>query len=308
MSVQILHDVFNALPSCDAWSLQLLKIKTSSRANTTYMSREIAIKPAEQLDDFVSEIAKSYIGPIGSLKEFKEVRNYDGSALNKTIYKLPINSKLIETEYRALTEAIKAPDAEIDPFELKFKAYLLIGRITIGEEEYPVKLVSMQNPITMLRHKFLNNNGAFTEIGKKVLSLRTTVDVVIFDEKIYMLTLAGENLFNMERSYKAVCATKVENIGNCDIVTDFEAFAATAKRGQNPRKFVSFNDAHLEKLKCAGSRKKIAQKFDIPLSDNKFDTTQPGTADKLVKLLCEKGMVDPFDDNPMEVEGSKKWR
>lgn len=32
-----------------------------------------------------------------------------------------------------------------------------------------------------------------------------------------------------------------------------------------------------------------------------------GAADKLVKLLCDRGMVDPFDNNPMEVSSSKKW-
>lgn len=30
-----------------------------------------------------------------------------------------------------------------------------------------------------------------------------------------------------------------------------------------------------------------------------------GAADKLVKLLYDRGMVDPFDNNPMEVSSSK---
>lgn len=80
-----------------------------------------------------------------------------------------------------------------------------------------------------------------------------------------------------------------------------------AGHGHNPRKFVSFNDEHLEKLKKASNRKKVAEKFNISLDGNKFDTTKSDTSDKLVKLLCDRGMVDPFDDNPMEVAGSKKW-
>ena len=51
----------------------------------------------------------------------------------------------------------------------------------------------------------------------------------------------------------------------------------------------------------------MAKKFNIPLDGDKFDTTNPDASDKLVKLLCDRGMVDPFDDNPMEVAGSKKW-
>ena len=52
---------------------------------------------------------------------------------------------------------------------------------------------------------------------------------------------------------------------------------------------------------------KMAKKFNIPMAGDLFDTTQPGAADKIVKLLCNRGMVDPFDDNPMEKKKKKKW-
>ena len=181
------------------------------------------------------------------------------------------------------------------------------GIIDIEGEEKPVKLISMQNPVTSLKHKFLRANGTFTEITDKVISLRTSIDVIIIEDTVYMLTLAGENLFNMERAYKATCAGKLNDIEQCNIVTDFSAFSSLAGSGHNPRKFVSFNDEHLQKLKNANSRKKMAKKFNIPLDGDKFDTTQQSAAEKIVKLLCDRGMVDPFDDNPMEVAGSKKW-
>ena len=71
---------------------------------------------------------------------------------------------------------------------------------------------------------------------------------------------------------------------------------------------MAFNDGHLKKLKKPSDRKKIAKKFGIPLDGDKFDMLKEGSADKLVKVLCDRGMVDPFDDNPMEVAGSKKWQ
>ena len=51
----------------------------------------------------------------------------------------------------------------------------------------------------------------------------------------------------------------------------------------------------------------MAEKFGLPLLEGKFDTTQNGVSEKLVKLLCNKGMVDPFDDLPMEVSSPRKW-
>lgn len=132
-------------------------------------------------------------------------------------------------------------------------------------EDYPIKLISMQNPVTTLNHKIWMKNGTFQEISNKVLSLRTSIDVVIFDECVYMLTLAGEKLFNMERAYKAICTTKIAIINDYNILTDFNSFASIAGSGHNPRKFVSFNDAHLQKLKNLGMRRKMSKLFSISL-------------------------------------------
>lgn len=307
MSVEKLDRIFTALSTCEAWSIQLLKINTSRRAPTTYMGREIIFTPNGQLNDFVSDIVDTYVGRKGILHTFTDVREYDGSAINQVIYKLPVTSELIAEEYQALLEGMAQPYAEIDPLEVKFQAYLLNGLIKLDGEDFPVKLVSMQNPITTLKHKFMEDKGTFKEISDKVLSLKTMIDIIIFDQCIYMLNLAGEKLFNMERSYRAVCTDKIADMKEYDIITDFEIFSATAGSGHNPRKFVSFNDEHLKKLKSRANRRKIAQKFNIPLKDDKFDTSKAQAVDKLVKILCNRGMVDPFDDNPMEVAGSKKW-
>lgn len=296
------------MPRCTAWSLQLLKIKTLKRDGTSYTGREINFTPANKLDEFISEISMRYTNDDkGVLKSFLGVTDYDGSTIDKTVYTLSVNNELVKSEYNNLITAIATPDSEINPLEFRPQAYLLKGIINIDNSDYPVKLVSMQNPITILNHKFWMQNGTFQEISDKVLSLRPTIDIVIFDDYIYMLTLAGENLFNMERSYKAICTTKISAIKECNILTDFDAFSSIAGSGHNPRKFVSFNDSHLQKLKNANTRKKMAKKFNISLDGDKFDSKKSDTSDKLVKLLCDRGMVDPFDDNPMEVAGSKQW-
>lgn len=308
MSIDKLNKIFAAIPNCTDLSIQLLKIKSSKREGTSYTGREIQFTPASKLNEFISEISSRYTnGNNGVLKSFLDITEYDGSTIDKTVYTLSVNDELVQSEYNNLITAIATPDSEIDPLKFKSQAYLLKGIVNVDSDDYPVKLVSMQNPITVLNHKFWMQNGKFQEISDKVLSLRPTIDIVIFDDCIYMLTLAGENLFNMERSYKAICTTKISTIKECDILTDFDAFSAIAGSGHNPRKFVSFNDAHLQKLKNANTRKKMAKKFNISLVGDKFDSTKSDTSDKLVKLLCDRGMVDPFDDNPMEVAGSKQW-
>lgn len=308
MSISKIKSIFENAATCEAWSLQLLRIKNSKRNGTTYCGREIALSPEGTLTNFLSEISDRYCSQEKGLeKMFESVTDYDGSTVDKTIYKLTTSNELISTEYQTLIKAIGNPDSEVDPLEFSAQAYILKGVVLIDGEELSVKLISMQNPVTSLKHKFLRSNGTFTEISDKVISLRTTIDVVIVDETVYMLTLAGENLFNMERTYKAVCKKQITNITNSNIINDAKAFSSIASCGHNPRKFISFNESHLQKLKNANSRKEMSKKFSIPLDGDRFDMNQPGAADKLVKLLCDRGMVDPFDDNPMEVSSSKKW-
>lgn len=256
----------------------------------------------------VDDIEKHYVAEKkGALNDCQDVANYDGSWVERVIYKLDKNDTLIAKEYDLLLDALANPDAEIDPLEFKARAYVMRGIIETEEEEKPVKLISMKNPVTTLKNKFISLNGAFKEITDDVISLRKTIDVIIVDDTVYMLTLAGENLFNMERAYKAVCREKLDNVGSCDIISNFDSFKTVATKGHNPRKFLAFNDEFLQQLTNIENRQKIAEKFKIPMIEDRFDSSCPETADKLIKILCNRGMVDPFGNEPVEVAGSKKW-
>ncbi len=127
--------------------------------------------------------------------------------------------------------------------------------------------------------------------------------ILVVGQTVYFLTLAGENLFNMERSYKAVCHRKLEDIAQADIINGMEDFKFAAAAGRNPRKFISFNANRLTALKKKSVRVAMARQFSIPLDadGDKFDASVEGTAEKIVKLLCNKGMIDPFEKMAVEV-------
>jgi len=300
-----IRSILQNLNNAKNWSLQVLQIKPSKRAGTEYTDREITFDPAGRLEEFVSEVSELYIGAKGCFDaKFVHLSEYDGSANGKTIYKLNRTSPLIASEYNSLMQALANPNSEVDPFEMKARASVLIGQY---ETIIPIKLISMQNPITMLKHRFMQNKGAFQELDKKVLTLRPTIDVLIYGNEVYLFTLNGENLFNMERSYKVLCSDYIAKVQESEIVVNIEKFSSVAGSGHNPRRFVSYNQSHLEKLKNASTRRKIATKFSIPMDGGKFDTNQEGVTEKIVKILCDKGMVDPFESLPMEVPSAKKW-
>lgn len=310
MSIDLLKNAFRSLNTCDGWSLQLLNIKTSKRHGTTYNSRQITLSPSELIDTLLKDIADIYLGNgKKSLDLYKAIREYDGTTDALTIYKLSATDPLIATEYAALLPKIADPNTETDPFEYT-SAYLLKGLIKIGEESIPVKLVSMQNPVTTLKRKYRFDNGLFKSCSEKLLSLRPTIDVFIYENTVYFFTLAGENLFNMARSYKAVCHKRVTIVEEAQIMQGIDTFKEIAESGHNPRKFISFNSEGLTKLKQKNMRRAMAQKFSIPMDSgrDKFDATIEGTSEKIVKLLCNKGMLEPFEQTAVEVDSAWKWR
>lgn len=310
MSLDRIKNVFENLSTGTNWSLQLLNIKTSKRTGTGYSSRQISLSPSERLDALINDIAAVYTGNgKKAISTYRSVRDYDGTADALTVYKLPSTHELISAEYASFVQVIADPNNEDDPFEYT-SAYLLKGQLTMDGENTAIKLISMQNPVTTLKHKFLRKKGTFEELSDKVLSLRPTMDILVVGDTVYFLTLAGENLFNMARSYKAVCHQKIEEVEQADIISGIETFKATAETGHNPRRFIAFNESRLTALKKKNVRVAMAKRFSIPLdaAGDKFDATAEGTTEKIVKLLCNKGMIDPFEKTAVEVDGARQWQ
>lgn len=309
MSLQKIQLALGALDTCEAWSIQLLRIKTSRNKATEYAAITVNLTPQGKLTSVVKEISEHFVDSENNeLKSYLRVQDYDGTAEGNVVYKLNAQDSLIKEEYDTFINALANTEQEANPLRQKLQAYVVRGDIEIGNEKIGIKLISMQNPITTLKHKFLHENNTFKEIESKVLSLRSTMDVLMLNDEIYFFSLAGEKLFNMDRAYKAVCEHKVAMLEGSGILYESSAFGSVARTGHHPRMFVSFNEKRYQRLKQKKERKRYAELFDIPIKEGKFDTSKPEDADKLVRLLCNKGMVDPFEDLPVEVFGARKWQ
>ena len=246
----------------------------------------------------MSGLSKVYTeGDAAAINKYSSVTDYDGSTEAIRIYKLQSTNELIADEDTRLIGALSAPEITGDPLEFSASAYALKGSLLVDGKERTVILFSLQNPICVLKNRFLYDEGTFTELNKKVLNLRQNIDVIMIDDSVYLLTLAGEKLFNMERSYKDVCVSKAQDICESGIITDIDVFKTIATSGHNPRRFVAFNQNRFERMKDAGTRREMAATFNLPMNaEGLIDTSTASTAEKLVKLLCNKGMLDPFDN------------
>lgn len=310
MSLRMIHEIFSSLPSCKEWNAHVLKFNHSKKQGTIYNCRKIEFEPFNRIDALVQEISDTYINTRkNKLEKYTDVREYDGTCNGTTVYKISEDNPNIKVDLDALFDGITDSDSESNPLEMKAQAYILCGQIEKNDEVHQVKMISMNTPIATLKNRFLHNAGKFHDISDKVLNLRVTMNVVIYDRTIYFLDMAGETLFNMERAYRIKCIDAVGEIEKMDIVTDPEMFRTTATSGPNPRRFAAFSKSKLQLLSKKKNREKVAKHFGIPLTSDKthFDTREEKDAESLVKILCGKAMWDILEEVPVEVDGIKDW-
>lgn len=310
MSVELLEKIFRGLPGCEEWHAHLLKFSHSKKNGTSYNCRRIELEPKGCMNALLEDIGRAHLErPGGRLLKYEDVREYDGTCDGKTVYRISDGNPELEIDLDGLFKGIADPDSETDPFKMKAQAYILCGRLDIDGESRQVKLISMNTPVTALKNKFLFDKGKFMELPKKVLNLRTSMDVVVCDRAVYFLGMSGETLFDMERAYRKKCDEAVAQILEMGMVSDGKTFQDTASAGQNPRRFAAFSRSKLELLKKEENRKTAADSFDIPLTGDKkqFVTCTEEASEKLVKVLCGKAMWDILEEVPVEVDGSKRW-
>ena len=309
MSLDLVKEIFRALPDCKEWHAHLLSFTHSKRHGTTYNCRRIELEPSERLSALIKDISAGYVGEgKNKLKKYADIREYDGTCNATTVYRISENNSDIEIDLEALLQGIADSDSEADPFGMKAQAYVLCGNMRRDDEDHQIKLISMNTPITKLKNRFWHDKGKFWEIPAKVLNLRTSMNVIIYDRKVYFLDMSGETLFNMERAYKLKCSETIDEIEGLRIISDPDVFRSTASSGQNPRRFAAFSKSKLQLLTKKRNREKAAKYFKIPLTEDKqFDTSQKVDAENLVKVLCGKAMWDVLEEVPVEVDGSKDW-
>ena len=309
MSLDLIKEIFSTLSDCKEWHAHLLSFTHSKRNGTAYNCRRIELEPSERLSLLIQDITAGYVGEGKSkLKKYTDLREYDGTCNTTTIYRVSENNLNIKIDLEALLQGIADSDSEADPLSMKAQAYVLCGTMKDGDDEHQVKLISMNTPIATFRNRFLHDGGKFWELPNKVLNLRTSMNVIIYDKTVYFLDMSGEPLFNMERAYKLKCGEAVEEIESLNIISDAEMFRSTATSGQNPRRFAAFSKPKLQLLTKMENREKAAKYFKIPLTDDKqFDTSQKIDAENLVKVLCGKAMWDVLEEVPVEVDGLKDW-
>lgn len=272
-------------------------------------AHDITVTTPDAILEFIRALEDTYAKEKGKLSKYQMVCDYDGSAIENRIYKIALSDELISESYTELVRAMNHPDMKGNALDFSANAYVLKGNVLIDGEKVSLRLFTIINPFKALKHTFGWDGDSFKVLPDRYLMLREHVDVVIMDDTAYLLNMNGEKLFNMERAYRAICSDRVEDIIHSRIVSDEELFRKYATSGHNPRRFVSFDENRLRKMEGdADFKTRMAEKFGIKQTpEGVFDSSEGDNVDRIVKFLCKKGMIDPVNDDPVEVESARKW-
>lgn len=305
--VKEIAEILQLAGKTENWKINLFKLNVTKKDGIKYFVEELSDFDNEGILKAVKEIISRYIDGEKS-NVYTTIEDYDSSIISNVVYKMDITNDIIKDAYELFINALADPDIETDPTKKEYVGYVLKTSVEKDGEDIPIKLIFMNNPIKVIKNKFIKINGRYKEISGEVLGLKLDVDMISFGDKIYFFNNSGEKLFNMERAYKKICQDKVEVIKDIGIASDIETFIEVASSGHNPRRFITFNNERMEALKDDKMKNIIANHFRIPLIDGKFDTSKNDTSEKLIKLLCGKGEIDPFNNKPVEVAGAKEWK
>lgn len=269
--------------------------------NLRYISHRVSVRPHDEWNAFLVELADLS----RSLFDSFQVRPYDGTVLDKgDVFEISVHDRKVCRAYEGFVASLAHASVEHKAEELNPNASVVRGLDECGKDVF---MVSTRSPLMQLKHRFLRADHVYTAITDPVLTLSTKTDVVVIGDKMYFPTIAGAQMFVSESICRNIASERIEEIKQVKYLTGMDHFEDVALKGVNVRRFLGYNEQRVVDLKRVVCREKIANKFGIAMKGNKLDLTNPDDADRFIRVVCNRGMLDPFDDKAVEVSSSKSW-
>lgn len=269
------------------------KGKNVSAQELKFESGELESLLNNELSSFYKECEKRQLQeyPYGNCKETIEYRD--------------CNHESIQIRVKQIIGKLNNPDiAYDDQKHPNFDSYVL----KIDDGSNIVYLFTKKNPIINLQkgkrilYVFTSGNK-LSAVNTGMYQFLKTIDVIIFEENIYFVSLRMEKAFGLEAySYKQ--KEKFENLLQDGLDTaEFKEVSAVLK-SKDARTFKFINEEKIKKLNVPEEKRKIAHELKIPLtSAGKFDFKDSGCIERLFDYLQDK-LAKDVDDPDQCVGGA----
>ena len=133
------------------------------------------------------------------------------------------------------------------------------------------------------------------EAASPLLKFTPQVDFLLMDGVCYLISEAIGKDLELESRADAVCARRLEQIAEADVVGSYEQLEFTAIGGKHTKKFLDFDKdilAHIAGLSIE-ARIDFLSAYGITLDkDGKMDSADPEQCEMIIDLLCGRTCTD----------------
>ena len=265
----------------------------------------------EEYRSYLADLRETYFGDndrlSGLLNEFEVVKEYDGSDLEYTLWYKKTNDETICDVWKAIDNAaVYCEKNWLKKYKelKKAKGFMVEGHVD-GKN---ITLLLASAPIWQLKHGLMMVDGMFKVIRGNMITLPSRIDVVRVDDTVFFLTKQGLSMTLSLEHLDEIGQKTLDEMEQLGKIKDFDVFRGFASSFNNKRRMMRCDTAKFLRLSDKEKGNELRQQFGIRFKNGKLIASTQEEADRLVKVICDRGMTDPFTLEPMEVAGAGKWK
>lgn len=284
------------------FSLQLYRInKTKDQSRASVFNIDL---PTEHVRTYVLTVLQDLDE---ALDTFEGAIEYNGESMDSRLSWAKTESKVVKTVWNSIANAEEKCERDWVDRALANKDAPKGMLLKYLAEETRVTFISDMPVVKQIKHAFLRSAARFDAVEGPLLVLPPTIDAIEMDGKIYFLSAKGINIFSLPYELSNSSGGVLERIQSSGKVGNADAFVEFARKGHNPKRLLRYDEQRLKHLAHKHDGEKLRKKFGISMKRGKIVTDSEDDVSRLIKVICHRGMLDPFNDDAVEVSGSIKW-
>lgn len=249
--------------------------------------------------DIHAYVMRNYINSL-------EICDYSSEMPKQRIGYIDLNNNNILKSSLDLIDIGKDNAVQFNSRDLALHGYILECKIS---GNIFMQIFSSSNPIKIYRNKYsILFKSKFSELTDPVLTINSYCDCILFNNYCLFFSGKAENIFDLEKHYKALASKCLNNLKSSGIVADIDTFVEYASAWPKAANFETYDKNRIEKFATltTNARNKILSSFDMK-TDKKgaIIADTPDSKEKILKFVCNKYLRD-FNDEGYEVTYPQK--
>lgn len=305
MSYNKILDCLTKIHEITSWETHLIKYNHRTNPNE-FTCYTINFDDNDLLMETIQLMCKNYKYVVD--KYNTNVVEYSGFNPKNTVDKLSVANPIINEQWNSLIQHINISDDSTDIKDIKSNGFIFVGTYLENSTHKNIYLLGRKNPVlgyNSNRTFFTSRHNTISEAKEPLLQFPKCFDAIVYDGILYMINSNCESIFNMEYSHKLICKKCLLELSEINLIENMDSFLQYATAGHTPKKFVTYDNLIIEKLKTPQGQQHFAQVLKIPLTNsNKFDLSTETNAKNFILAICGKTKHNLFDDTLCEVPSS----